>query len=466
MMKQIRNRHIVMLITLFTLCVSCKKDWLDVKTDISLTTPTTLKDLQALLDNTSEIFNVLSPALGEISADNYYLALQNFLPRQNWEQNAHIWAKDIFVEPVSIQDWIYPYQKVYYCNVVLEAAAKIIPTPDNQAELNSIRGQAFFHRAFSFYEISSIFAKPYVSSSASTDLGIPLRLSSDFNEKTTRSTVQQTYDRIINDLDSAVALLGSQLPNSNLYKLRPTKTAAYGMLARVYLSMEDYQRSFNNADASLSLYKSLLNYTPYTGSTVAIPKFNTEVVFHNTMYSSSVISSNATVDSNLYNTYATNDLRRTAFFRTTGSGTSARIVYKGSYEGTITVPLFCGLATDELYLTRAECNVRLGRRQSALNDLDSLLKQRRSGTFASTTATTDDQALTIILNERRKELCFRGIRWTDLRRLNRDDRFKITVRRDVDGKTYYLMPNDLAKYVLPIPLDVIRLTGIPQNERQ
>ncbi len=57
----------------------------------------------------------------------------------------------------------------------------------------------------------------------------------------------------------------------------------------------------------------------------------------------------------LYSTYQSNDLRRTAFFRTV----SGYQQYKGSYAESASV-FFTGIANDEVYLNRAECNAFLG----------------------------------------------------------------------------------------------------------
>lgn len=85
-----------------------------------------------------------------------------------------------------------------------------------------------------------------------------------------------------------------------------------------------------------------------------------------------------------------------------------------------------------------------------MKDLNNLLQTRwKVGTYINLTAANADTALGLILNERRKELCFRGLRWTDLKRLNKDDRFKVTITRSLNGQTYTLLPNSL-RYVLPI----------------
>ncbi len=57
----------------------------------------------------------------------------------------------------------------------------------------------------------------------------------------------------------------------------------------------------------------------------------------------------------------------------------------------------------------------------------------------------------------------RGLRWTDLRRLNREPRYAISLERTVLGQPYNLPPNH-QHYTFPIPDDIISLSGMPQNE--
>ena len=101
----------------------------------------------------------------------------------------------------------------------------------------------------------------------------------------------------------------------------------------------------------------------------------------------------------------------------------------------------------------------------AIQDLNALLAKRwKSGSFVPVTAMTSEDALKIILEERRKELVFRGLRWSDLKRLNKEPRFAVTLEKTIAGKEYVLPPND-NRYVFPIPSAVIQMSGIEQNPR-
>lgn len=138
-------------------------------------------------------------------------------------------------------------------------------------------------------------------------------------------------------------------------------------------------------------------------------------------------------------------------------------MFKGHYHGGRLN--FGGLAVDELLLIRAEGFAREGDVPGALADLNTLLQARwdENTMFVPLTASTAAQALDLILVERKKELLLRGLRWTDLRRLNQEPGREVTLNRTVAGTAYTLEPNSY-KYTYPIPNDIIQQTGIPQNK--
>lgn len=68
-----------------------------------------------------------------------------------------------------------------------------------------------------------------------------------------------------------------------------------------------------------------------------------------------------------------------------------------------------------------------------------------------------------ILEERRKELILRGVRWGDIKRLNVIEP-TIALTRTVGNEMYQILPNS-PRYALPIPNDEIVMSGIEQNER-
>ena len=447
-------KHLIILFVLFISFSSCKK-FLDEKPDASLVVPSSLDDLQKLLDR-NQIMNTTAGCMGESSADNYYLKDADWTGLSEQYKNLYAWGDEIFFDQFG-NDWSNNYSIVYYANLVLEYLDKIPFAQNEQEKWNNLKGSALLFRGKAFSYLVQTYSKAWDENSSSTDLGIPLRLDADFNKPSVRASVQQSYQQAIADLTEAI----KYLPVSPVHKMRPSRPAAYAFLARTYLSMRDYNKAQLYADSCLQLYNSLLNYNSLTASaSFPVAAYNDEVVMHTLSNVPTTLSqSKAKVDSILYNSYAANDLRKTVFFKSNGDGTYA---YKGSYTGSTT--FFTGIAVDEIFLIRAECFARLGNVVAAMNDLNTvMIKRWKTGTFVPFAASTVQQAVSVILSERRKELPFRDLRWSDIKRLNKEGE-TISVSRKLNGQQLQLSPND-PRFALPLPRNVIALTGMPQNPR-
>lgn len=441
----------------------CKKDFLDQRPNLGQTIPRTLADCQALLDDYNRM-NAGYPDHGEAAADNYYFtdAVYNGLTDiNNSPENKYNYSWNPHGEHVT--QWLSGYQAVYNANLVLKTLEKI---STDEANYKIVKGSALFFRAFTFYHLAQLFCKPYTISTANMDLGIPLRLTPDPNEISTRGTVQQVYDRIKTDLTEATSLL----PLEVQVKSRPSRAAAYAALARVYLGMEDYTNAGKMANECLKLQNTLIDYnlTSPTATDITVSsnpfapafiRFNAEVIFQSVTIYGILDQSRVQIDPNLYNSYASTDRRKTVFFDLMGG-------FRGNYDGTVNPALFMGLATDEMYLIRAECYARGGNSVLAMEDLNTLMAKRMMPPYVNRTASSANNALVQILTERRKELIFRTLRWTDLRRLNKDPQFAVILRRDMNNIPYTpLQPNDL-RYTFLIPTkEVIEITGMEQNPR-
>lgn len=445
----------VMVFMMVLITAGCKK-YLDEKPDKSLAVPSTLQDLRALLDNNAYMNSYNNNGLGEASADNYYLTYSGWTSLTGQvDRNVYIWEADVSSDRFP-NDWAKLYRVVYYANTVLESLDKIEQTAYNQTEWKNIKGSALFFRGQSFHTLALVWCKTFDSASAASDLGIPLRLHSDFNETSNRASVKETYEQIIQDLQSSVSLL----PVTPKHVMQPSKPAAYALLSRVYLSMRIYDKALLYADSALQLNGKLINYNTLAASAnFPFPAFNDETLWYAVGANGTLPQSKARIDSALYNSYAANDVRKSLFFKSNGDGSYA---FKGGY--TNIADMFVGLATDELYLTKAECLARAGSTTAAMASLNTLLKTRwKTNSWTDMSATTPAEALQIILTERRKELLMRDVRWMDIKRLNREGA-NISIVRNLNGQVYTLPPNE-NRFALAIPDYVIQLTGMPQNPR-
>ncbi|MEQ8469678.1 MAG: RagB/SusD family nutrient uptake outer membrane protein [Marinoscillum sp.] len=443
-MKSIKITYIILLFTM----TSCAEDWLDIKQNKSVVVPQTLSDLAALMDN-SDIMLYTTPMLGMLAADNLYLTSEDWNSlAYPYEKNAYVWADDIY-EGNTNYNWNTPYAAVLVTNIVLEGLKKIDPSRGQQADWNHIRGRALFYRSWMFYHLTQVFCRQYNHESANVNLGIPLRLESDINITSTRASLQETYEQIVNDLLESLSLL----PEVPVIKTRPGLAAAHGLLARVYLQMSNFEEAEKHAEAALDIQSALLDFNMLdTDRSYPFEQLNEEVIFHTTLYP---FSQYIKISSELYDKYDSGDLRKKLFFREDQD----LIHFRGSYDANIT--LFAGLATDEMYLIKAECQARSQNQVAALTTLNELLVTRwTTGSFEP--YTRSGEVLEEILLERRKSLLFRGIRWMDLKRLNLESEHATILERTLNGNEYQLLSNS-PRYAFPIPDDVISLSGIEQN---
>ncbi len=453
---------VIILCLFFATVLSCQKGFLEVKPDQHLLVPKKLSDLQAILNNT--IMNY-GPGYHIISADDYQVYTTSALTALGSAvaRNAYLWKKDLYENIATMGDWDRPYQQIFYTNVVLDELKNIERTAVNAPDYDNTKGYALFFRSMAFYQLAISFAAGYNKETAQQVPGIPLKLSSDINEQLKRHTLKETYAQILADLGIAKTLISNDVETQ---PVKPSRIAVDALLARIYLSMGDYESALSYSNKCILSKPMLLDFNVLSKTSTRPITFNqalsTEVIFWQWMNDYQFAASSSTsVAAEIVTSYNANDLRKTIFLRDRNNGV---FTFKGNYTGDSFI--FTGLATDEMYLIRAECYARDGKVTEAMRDLNSLMLKRWNNTvsYPEITAANTEEALTKILAERRKELITRGTRWADLKRLNQETRYAVTLKRVLDGVEYALPPND-ARYVFPFPQTEIDRNGFPQNGR-
>ena len=436
----------------------CEK-FLAEKTSKKLVLPERIEDLQALLDNVNYT-NYTGPSAASVSADDYYLTGQKFdALAEEYNRRMYTWERDYLFSTTGFNNWTDIYKSVYCANTALQGLESIPKNPQNRTAWDNVKGQALFCRGNSFLDAAGIWCLAYEATTAKSDPGLPLRFNTDFNEVSRRSDLQQTYDQIIADLKGAASLL----PLAALSKHRSNKAAAYGLLSRTFLFMRNYDQAGLYADSCLALQSELLDYNSLA-PTASFPfkiEGNPEILYVRYIKSIAVLSgTNPVTPTELYDLFAEGDLRKRLFFADNTDGTH---YFKGGYLGSDGPN--AGISTDEVLLIKAECLARTDDAMGGLSLVNRLMLKRWDKSKAYLPFTTSDsaEALRIILVERRKELMMRGLRWMDIKRLNKEG-YNISLKRLINGKIYSLEANDL-RFALPIPEDVIALSGMEQNRR-
>lgn len=348
------------------------------------------------------------------------------------------------------------YQLIGRCNFLLEGAAKIedATLDDDYDKLMQYKGEAHLARALAYAELVKLFCKDYDVTTAEKNLGVILVSSYSDAGELKRSTLKESYDFILKDLDLARELLDDEDKEGNVYynQYYFTKYTVEALYARVCLYMDDADGAIEHAtnviDSGQFALASTTEYT-YSGSP-AVNNYqymwmydsSEEVIwrigfkgpssfggalgaeflnFRNGKgYTPDYAPAKWIIDS-----YSSTDLRKAALFQTIttshthGLSWPLLIKYYGNRSFINSYNLYhtCMpkvFRLSELYLIRAEAYAMNANYAKASADLTTLRKARYQN--YGTATVNADTWLDVIAEERAKELYMEGFRLNDLKR--------------------------------------------------
>ena len=370
--------------------------------------------------------------------------------------NIYSWAERFYSETEEDADWQKFYQQLYLCNTVINGV--LDSEGGTEAQKQSILASALLHRSFIFHTLVNIYAKQYDATSAATDPGIPLVMSTEFFTNLSRATVAQVYEQVESDLTKALPALN----NTPDYPTNASKAGVYSMLARVHLDKRNFSEAKRYAELALSLKGTLLNLGMTTTHPVRI--LHPENIFFKRV---SMFPLSVPLTASLENLFDRNDIRYTRYtapasvFWNPNFTNRAYAKQREIYDG-----INNGPSVPEMMLIKAECEARENSPSAAVATLNVLRQNRfRPEHYTPLTASSSEQALRLVVDERRRELMGTGIRWFDQRRLAKDTGLIPTVTRIFKGVTITLAPNS-NRYTFPIADKYIQLNPeITQNPR-
>lgn len=364
------------------------------------------------------------------------------------------------------------YELIMACNIVNEY---IDGSQGTDADKAIVRAEALSLRAFYYLQLVNLYAYPYNDKDhdPSTALGVPLVLASEvFDEGEPRSTVKKVYDQIATDIEQACDLFGQDKTNRGVFRI--SYTAAHLLASRIYLYMENWDKVIEHATYALETAPGLAdlnNYTidnTYNPTNGVISRNFPETIFLGGYRAISgsygLMGTPFNVSSDLFNSYADNDLRIGTYLMEASSYLPYNyMLLKSSSEQEY------AWRTSELYLNRAEAYIELymdgdqAAGQKAVDDLNTLLSKRYRD-YEPLTLKPADELLELYREERRKELCFEGFRWFDLRRYGMPQLEHILIDQNGNSTRYILKEKD-PSYVLPLPDNAMEHnSNLIQNE--
>lgn len=348
--------------------------------------------------------------------------------------------------------WTDAYRTINICNTVLANLNLAL-----EADRPNVEGQAKFIRASMYFELVRLYARDWNVGSAATNPGVPLVTTPttvlDASSSVARSAVAAVYDQVIRDLTEAETALAA---TDDAYGFLATKGAAAAQLSRVYLQKSDFSNAANAANRVIAgkTYQ-LAPIDEVFDQRININGINTdETIFAiqitdqdganslNTFYGATDVGGRGDInitDAHLA-LYGTDDARSQLFYED-GDGLIRTIKFRNQY-GNIQV-----FRLAEMYLTRAEANLRAGTSvgDAPLADVN-LIRARAS----ATPLTAAQLNVNAILAERRRELAFEGTLIHDLKR----------TKQNIGA-----LPSNSPRLIFPIPLrEVTTNSQLLQNE--
>ncbi len=457
------------------LCLVACDDYLDIKPKGKIL-PKTAKDYERLLNHYSLLKT--SASWGVYLTDDIFIPAKQEengilgfdIIRDNFKKNLYTFESEVFAEAEKDYLWIASYKNIYYYNVIVD---NVFDSEEStQQQMNAIRAEALLGRAIEYLNLVNAYAKHYDAQTAGTDLGVPLLLDDGIDkENLKRATVKEVYDQIEKDLLKAV----QDLPTKSKSAWRASKVSGFAALARMYLYMGNYDEALKNAKASLSQRDFLLDLTKhnlvkdqYFWGRIDVPDTpeNRENVYLRYYPSTIGMSYDACLSKEMEDLFnKEKDKRFLLYVSNNPAPYWPEFAKTGLYLWCAFTQDNACLTTPEMYLIAAECEARIGSKENAMQYINKL-RDNRILDNTPLVATSNDDALVKVLEERRRELLMRGFsRVIDLKRLNKDPRFAKTVTHKIGDKVYTLEPNS-PKYVLAIPHTVIKFNpNMKQNER-
>jgi hypothetical protein len=504
---------IIFIIAIASILTSCKK-FLDVKPKGRLI-PNEVEEFNHLLDNEETVIsffldNNLGSMIGYLT-DNLELSenLAGIHYKAMVHPNIERYYAYTFRQPYknpNLSDgfWNFGiYGAVKYYNNIIDGVMAIRNT-QNAAECDVVLAQAYAARAWVYLNATMVYGPVYKPGESNSTQTIPYLVNSDISVPVPPpSTQNEMFSHIFNDLHQALP----KAPQITSYPSRAGRTTVQAMLAYYHLfsrkfdSVAHYANlAWQSATANGGPQKVLYDYNQLSfkdpqnllysaikspDDKIQLP-VSREILFFRSTDEQAGMMDDAYPSQELISLFdQANDLRYQFFFMNApGYKTiynnqlyddGERIQYFRSgptFGNTPKFQMTAGLSYPELLLMRAEGYARTNKLAEAIADLNTLRRNRfKTGTPDLTIPASQDQAIEMVLNERRRELPAGHLkRFLDLKRLSLDNgkgwtKTSITHKA---GSTEFNGLIDSKDFILSIPNIVLRSNpgwGIPLDNR-
>lgn len=461
------KKYIFALIATVLVVSSCGKDFLERAPKMSQSNVLTLSTYEGLDLSTAG-------AYAPMASNNWYGAhfiLDNEMATSNgkrwgiifdqYESGRYKDEYSVLYTPGSTSPlWSTAYYVISAANNVINAIeAEDASYVATEQELNNLKAECLFLRAFSHFDLVRTYAMPYNFTADHSHDGVPYVYVSDSEAKPARETVGKVYENIIADLLKAEEIIDPAYVRSGVKDPKATVTidAIRALLARAYLYSEQWQKAAEYATKVINSG----NYELWTQAQVKdakiygadVPGDGGEVIFqiYNGL-SQSYGTGNETVWSmssylgygdcgactDLYNLFEDSDVRKTCYSPDEDGVALFTLKYLGKGLGALDATNVIVLRLSEMYLIRAEAGINGATGVVPVNDLNAIANARG--------ATPQPATKNGVFIENQKEFAWEAHLWFDLARTGRD-----MTRTDISGNVPTLISAGDYRWAKPIP---------------
>ncbi len=484
------------LLTGLILTTACNKQIDAIKPLSYISAEGELSTLPGILETTNGNYTNLTNTGGAVFGNNYETVMHNISEFRGNNLTADFnLVNRQFRDPYSYSNsglpgycghdfWHESYQLIIGINTVLGGIktfqssggyGALSATQKNQ--LLHAEGENLFLRGLAYFNLVRVYGMPYYQN-PETNPGVMIKNDDDLGNIPGRSTIKQSYDQIISDLQQAAALMNGTGNQPNIYA---NADAARALLSRVFLYMggtfispdNTYNQScityadsvINSGQYQLLQGQAYINmFAPDIDGSLgrANVKGNNEVIFafdhsraqgdvdqfYHYLNYYGTLTGGFYPSQSFMSLIATNDVRGNFLWQNPITGKTETSKYLVQPQAWLSNAPYIYLRLAEVYLNRAEAEVKTGNNADALNDLNTI--HTRAG-LVPLTGLTGQDLFNAILRERRIELAFEG--------QNSFDDFRnglpmIRPSEDTGGQPFIIQPTD-PKVVMRIPFDDI-----------
>jgi hypothetical protein len=237
--------------SLALLLSSCKKNILDTQPETSISEKVAFSTADKILAQVNNLYS-------KIQVAGFYGGRQILFKEQRGEEfsqndpnssvGASIWGQNALSNDNLLNSvWTGAYKAINAANVLIDGIGNSTVITD--AQRRQYTGEARFIRAFSYLELVQTFAQPFAKDNGSSP-GLPLRLKAETSagdNDLARSSVNEIYTQILEDLDDAEQDLPESLGNDALNSSRAHRASAIALKTRAYLVKGDFAQVVSEA---------------------------------------------------------------------------------------------------------------------------------------------------------------------------------------------------------------------------